>query len=102
MIILVNLSLNSLQHYWLKIQRINLSEILTQNIFVTNQSKYEQMFEFGSPNIKLSGLTISPSCLVLKAGKTIRVEVVFDPSLIDFMYSLKMKMKSGIVPKSIF
>ena len=60
------------------------TEILTQNIFVTNQSKYEQMFEFGSPNIKLSGLTISPSCLVLKAGKTIRVEVVFDPSLIDF------------------
>tara|TARA_B110000091_G_scaffold204852_1_gene239967 strand:- start:1290 stop:3344 length:2055 start_codon:yes stop_codon:yes gene_type:complete len=59
------------------------SELITQNIFVQNQSKYEQMFEFGTPLLKLSGLTISPQCTLLPPGKTIRVEVVFDPALVE-------------------
>ena len=58
-------------------------ESVQQSIFVHNRSKYEQMYEFGTPNQHMSGLSISPQCMVLRSGQKIRVEVVFDPSTID-------------------
>jgi len=58
-------------------------ERVKKSIFVKNTSRYEQMYEFGTPTLELAGLTISPKCMVLSSGATVRVEVVFDPSLVD-------------------
>ena len=58
-------------------------ERVQKSIFVKNTSRYEQMYEFGTPTLELAGLTISPKCMVLSSGATVRVEVVFDPSLVD-------------------
>ena len=55
-------------------------EIVEKSLFVKNVSKFEQMYEFGTPALELSGLTISPKCAVLSPGTTQRVEVVYDPS----------------------
>ena len=60
-----------------------IGERVEKSIFVKNTSRYEQMYEFGTPKMELAGLTISPKCMVLSSGATVRVEVVFDPSLVD-------------------
>jgi hypothetical protein len=58
-------------------------EKVEKSVFVKNTSKHEQIYEFGTPKIELAGLTISPKCMVLSPGATVRVEVVFDPSLVN-------------------
>ena len=58
-------------------------EIIEESFFIKNISKYQQMYEFGTPTLEASGITISPKCSMIQSNETIRIEIVFDPSKLN-------------------
>jgi hypothetical protein len=73
----------SFSHSLLKLACAPKEEKVEESVFVKNTTSHTQTFEFGVPALALAGITISPTCAVLGAGKSTRVEIVFTPACID-------------------